>query len=799
MMSSPPDNSPKKPATGAAAPKVDLLAFRAAVEQSPTTVVITDLDAKITYVNPAFTKITGYTAEEALGQNPRLLKSGEHPEEFYREMWKTLLAGNPWEGTFRNRRKDGALYWEFATIAPVFDAQKRATGYIAVKQDITTQMTLQQQLEAALGEERRHSRFISDLTASLPVAIFRKDLDGRILDVNPATEALTGYSREELLCVPSKECGESQMRILTDDEDRALLAREKDIIRAERHVFHKLGRKVPVIITKAPLHDENERIIGLVAALVDITGIKNLEADLRKAKVEADAANRAKSAFLATMSHEIRTPLNAVIGMASLLAESEMDSQQQEYAHTIVTASETLLDLISDILDYSKIESRKLHLHEEPFEFEDVFLEPVELFQRPAEQKNIEIVHMIDPSVPPVLVGDPMRIKQILINLLSNAVKFTEQGQITLTARLAKIEDTKCLLAFVVRDTGIGIDPEAQKRLFRPFSQADSSITRQFGGSGLGLAIVRQLVELMGGRIHVCSQPGEGSEFRFSVQLEVGEMRAEAAAPEDALKGRRLLVIDDTAVNRQLLVSFGTKWGLKVGEAGGADEARSAIASGQRFDCVIFDYQMPGTDGVTLALELRDTLEAAGTRRILLTSVSDLPHDLPGGLFDKILHKPLRPSRLRAHLAEFFEVSHADSSDGMPAPDSFEGMRLLVAEDNKSNRNVLRLIFRKCGCDTALVENGELAVEQATAHHFDAIFLDMQMPVMDGLTAVARLRRHFAPHDRRPYFVALTANAFVEDEKACLAAGFDEYLVKPAGIEQLRQALGRARAFATGA
>jgi two-component system, sensor histidine kinase and response regulator len=791
-MSSPPETNPKK----FDPPGVDLFAFRAAVEQSPSTVVITDLDAKISYVNPAFTKISGYSAEEAIGQNPRILKSGEQTDAFYREMWKTLLAGNPWEGTFHNRRKDGSLYWEFATIAQIFDAQKRPAGYIAVKQDITTQKILQQKLEAALGEERRHSQFISDLTTSLPVAIFRKDLEGRIVDVNPATEALTGYSREELLRIPPGERGNGHVHILSDEEDRALLSGQKDIIRTERHVFNKSGRKVPVIITKAPLHDENKRIIGLVAALVDITGIKKLEADLRKAKLEADAANRAKSAFLATMSHEIRTPLNAVIGMASLLAESEMDAQQKEYAHTIVTASETLLDLISDILDYSKIESRKLHLHEEPFEFEDVFLEPVELFQRPAEQKSIEIVHMIDPSVPPVLVGDPMRIKQILINLLSNAVKFTGQGQISLEVRLEKIEGAKCLLDFVVRDTGIGIDREAQKRLFKPFSQADSSITRQFGGSGLGLAIVRQLVELMGGEIQVSSRPGKGSEFRFTIQLEVGEMPLKSPTMEGSLKGRRLLVIDDTAVNRQLLVSFGTKWGLNVREAAGAEDARAAVASGLRFDCVIFDYQMPVTDGVTLAMELKKTLEASGSRRILLTSVSDLPHDLPKGLFDKILHKPLRPSRLRAHLTEFFEARDGAPADGETVPDTFEGMRLLVAEDNKSNRNVLRLIFRKCGCDTELVENGELAVEQATVHHFDVIFLDMQMPVMDGLTAVARLRRHFAPLERRPYFVALTANAFVEDEKACLAAGFDEYLVKPAGIEQLRQALARARAFA---
>ena len=627
--------------------------FRDAIDQSPSAVVVTDLEANIQYVNAGFSLMTGYTSEEVLGRNPRILSSGEQDQEFYKEMWETILAGKTWRGVFRNRRKDGSLYWEDAAIAPALDESGTPTGYIAVKTDITAR--------------------------------------------------------------------------------------------------------------------------------------RELEDSLRQAKVDAEAANRAKSAFLATMSHEIRTPLNAVIGMASLLAESGVDEQQSSYARTIVQASETLLDLLSDILDYSKIESRKFVLHEELFPFEDAFLDPVEMFSRTAMQKGVELSGYIDPTLPAAFVGDRVRLKQILMNLLSNAVKFTSSGQIDLSARLVERDGDRCVLEFRVKDTGIGISPDVQNRLFAPFFQADSSITREFGGSGLGLAIVRHLVELMGGKIRVVSQPGEGSEFIFTVRMKASEDEVPEQADLGILRGRRMLVVDDLETNRNLLRAFAEKWGMEVEVVPGARPAIDLLGGGSRFDVMVIDYQMPHMDGVSLAQEIQAMRGAASTPRILFTSAGDAACDVPKGLFSLVLHKPVRPSKLGTQLAALIAREPRAPATGDRA--ILAGQRLLVAEDSPANRAVIRIMLEKSGASPVMVENGALAVERAKVEKFDSIILDLQMPVMDGLTALAAIKAHFYGRAERPRLIALTANAFIEDEKACLAAGFDQYLAKPVTIGRLREAL----------
>lgn len=900
--------------------ELQLGTFRSAIEQSPATVVITDTDGNIEYTNPAFTKITGYTKEEAIGQNPRILQSGDQPKEFYEKLWRTVLSGKQWEGIFRNRKKDGSLYWEFATIAPVLDARGRASKFIAVKvditeqmdsrnsleslasqlqrtqlhldqtnelaligswecdlvtnqlihskmtrcihevpedrqltveeaiefyvgesrvkieeavhklinegktfdmecefrtgkgnlrwvrsvglgefvdgrciriygtfQDITAQKALQQQLESALEEEHRQLRFIKDLTESLPVGIIQKDRDCRIVEANSAAATLTGFAREELLEMTILERYGEAMEAEILEEDAKLITGETEFIQTERVIRRKDGSHLHVLVTKAPIHDTAENIIGLVIAFMDISAMKNLEEDLRKASRESDSANRAKSAFLATMSHEIRTPLNAVIGMASLLAESELNHEQKDYAHTIVTASETLLDLISDILDYSKIESQKLHLESRSFVFEDVFLEPLELFNQAAAEKGIEISHWIDPQIPQSLVGDRARIKQVLINLLGNAVKFTPEGQISLTAKLEEKSEGSCRISFEVRDTGIGISDEAQQHLFQPFSQADSSITRQYGGSGLGLAISRQLINLMGGDISVASTAGKGASFRFDIRLELPTEELISRQTAEDLRGKRMLVIDDVAVNRKLVRSYCHKWGIEVMEADGAEQARSVVAQSRAFDCIIFDYAMPGTDGATLAQEFSAMPGIRDVPRVLLSSIGDLTQDLPAHLFDRVLTKPIRPSRLLEILSELLAERFT------PAPptdrEKFPDLSVLLAEDNPNNRVVLRLMLKKCGIDPAVTEDGAEAVARAAEQEYDVVILDVQMPVMDGLTAVKQLRSRYKNSAKRPFFIALTANAFKEDEIRCLEAGFDRYCSKPVTIDRLREVL----------
>lgn len=909
----------------------ELRNFHTAIEQSPLAVVITDPTGKIEFVNPAFEAITQYTPAEAIGQNPRILKSGMQPQSFYEKMWQTISSGKVWKGTLQNKRKDGTLYWESASIAPVLDHRGNISRYIAVKeditasysgreelnrtvvelqktkefleqtervsrvggwevtlnpmrlfhstvvreihevepgtelsmedainfyregedreriraaayrcleegvpfdvecrfvtargreiwvraigqprmedgrivgmfgtfQDITEQKNLRERLEVLLQEEKRQLRFIYDLTQALPVAIFTKDLQGRYIQCNPAFLALHKLSADQVLGHTSAEVfpgpdGEQLHRY-----DMELMAKEAGPFQYETMA---LSTHVPVLTTKSVFHDDGGRVAGLVGALTDISKIKELEENLRQAKIEADASNRAKSAFLATMSHEIRTPLNAVIGMASLLEELTFDAQQREYAHTIVTASETLLALINDILDYSKIESRRLEIHAEEFVFEDCFLEPVEWFSREAMEKNIEVTHYLDPAVPKMVYGDKLRLRQILMNLLSNAVKFTEAGQVSVEVRLGQPSQPlepldgrpAVRLDFRVQDTGIGIAPEAQKRLFHPFSQADSSITRQYGGSGLGLAITRRLVELMGGYISLESEPGVGTTFVFSLPFGVGQTPAKPTPPEPSLQGRNVLVVDDVQVNRELIEAFGSRWGIHVQSAASAAEARRLLQNGATFDFIILDYQMPVEDGATLARSLVADPNWKNIPRLLLSSVTEPAETFEKGLFELVLHKPLRPSKLKSHLLRLLSQRPLPRL-GTPAagPSLAASQKVLLAEDNPNNQTVLRLMMKKLGCEFTIVENGALAVEAALQNSYDIILLDVQMPVMDGLTAVAKIRQHFADKPNRPYLVSLTANAFAEDQKACLAAGFDFYLAKPVTLRQLEDVMVR--------
>lgn len=656
-------------------------------------------------------------------------------------------------------------------------------------QDISAQKYLQQNLERSLAAKRRQLRFINDLTNSLPVAIVHKDLQGKILNCNAAFAELTGYSQEEIINNSVEQREGAEFAATMQAEDQQLIASDSGCLRAEHTLHHKSGIEIKTMVSKSLLHDENEQVIGILAAIVDITEIKFLETNLRQAKEEAEQSNLAKGSFLATMSHEIRTPLNAIIGMSSLLIETPLDPKQTEYTRTIGRSSEILLDLISDILDYSKIESKRLELVVDPFIFEDLFIDTIDLFSQKAVEKGIEISHYIDPAIPAVLCGDRPRIKQVLLNLLSNAVKFTETGVISLSVRLLGKESNNYELEFQIQDTGIGISEDALLHLFQPFSQADSSITREYGGTGLGLAICKQLVHLMRGNISIQSKKGQGTTFLFNIFLTEGHLQKPAPSNLDSLRGKRMLVVDDVAVNCQLLSAFGGKWGMTVCEASGADKALALLASEPPFDCIILDFLMPKMDGIALAQEIQNNPHSQNACRILLSSINESNLSIPNGLFASVLTKPLRPSKLRDILDNILLTTTMKTASASTNTIHLPDLRILVAEDNLNNRIVNNLLLRQIGCTSLMVENGALAVEAFADKEFDVVILDLQMPVMDGITAVKQLREKFANAPQRPYFIALTANAFIEDERTCINAGFDRYLAKPITLSQLRSAL----------
>ena len=587
-----------------------------AIEQMPVTVMITNREGIIEYVNPNFTKVTGYRAEEAIGRNPSaLVKSGWHPPEFFQELWVTILSGREWRGEMRNRRKNGELYWESASISPVKGPTGEIGHFVAVKEDITEA----KRAEEALNRSDERIRLLLESTAE---AIYGIDLSGDCTFANPACARLLGYAHPDdllgrnmhLLMHHTRPDGSIYPRELCP---LCRMLRGNVGIHNEDEVFWRSdGTFFAAEYWSYPqLHDGE--VVGGVVTFFDITERKRGEEELREASAVAEAATRAKSEFLANMSHEIRTPMNAALGMLYLLQQTALTDRQKNYLDKAHTASTMLLKLINDILDFSKIEAGKLELEKVPFRLQSVLDDLATVATATLRDKRIEFRVSKGTTVPDLLVGDPLRLGQVLLNLTSNAIKFTEKGQVAVEVSLVSAAEEDVSLRFCVSDTGIGMEPQAQATLFNAFTQADTSTTRRYGGTGLGLAISNQMVKLMGGAILVASEQGEGSTFSFLArfQRQSAEQQTQAPVPAagweplplgDGCPGVRILLVEDNTINQEVAKEILERRGVQVDLArNGAEALQQVTASGITYHAVFMDVHMPVMDGLEATRRIR--------------------------------------------------------------------------------------------------------------------------------------------------------------------------------------------------
>lgn len=644
-----------------------------AIAASSNGVVITDArqpNNPVIYVNPAFERITSYTAAEALGRNCRFLQGGQGDQPGLNVLRQAVAQGQGCTVEVINCRKDGQQYWNQLSVSPIYDPEGQLTHFVGIQTDVS------------------------------------------------------------------------------------------DRKRAEAQLYQNLQ-------------------------------------DLDQARCAAEAANQAKSEFLAMISHEIRTPMNAVIGMTGLLLDTPLTDQQRDFAETTRNAGDTLLSIINDILDFSKIESGKLDLETQPFNLRTCLEEALDLLAAKASEKGLELAYLLPPQVPQHLMGDVSRLRQILVNLVNNAIKFTPQGEVIVSVQAQpQTASGQIPLQVAVKDTGIGIPADRLHRLFQPFSQVDASTTRQFGGTGLGLAISKRLCELMGGTLWVESIEGQGATFYFTLlaTLDPQPPRPAASPPAHSLQGRRLLVVDDNATNRKILQLQLQGWGLAVVTVDSGVAALAALET-QHFDLAILDMQMPGMDGLALAKTLRQQFTERSLPLVMLTSLGWHHSVAHQGLFAAYLTKPVKQTQLMESVAtalaerpETVRVSPrhrsgpGDADLGRRCP-----QRILLAEDNVVNQKVALQILQRLGYRADVAANGYEVLAALDQQPYDLVLMDVQMPEMDGLAAARQIIQRWPT--RRPRLVAVTANAMQGDRDQCLQAGMDDYISKPIRLEELIRVL----------
>ena len=764
-------------------------------------VSVSDRSGRVLDINNAFCAISGYSRDELMGQNLRIVSSTVQAKEFWVDMWKTISSGMPWRGQVCNRSKAGDHFWMDTLIAPFIGSDGQIEKYISISNDITAS-------KAAQDEALRSSNVLMGSIEAIDEAFVLYDPQDRLLLCNQKYREV--YPEMAHLMVPGVRF-EDLVRHGAERGDYIDAIGRVDAWVAERVAAHQSANST---LVQKLASGRTLRIIERKLADGHIVGFRIDITELIQATEAAQAASVSKSQFLANMSHEIRTPMNAILGMLTLLRKTELTTRQADYAAKSEGAARALLRLLNEILDFSKIEAGKMALDPHPFAVDQMLRDLSVILSTSVGDKPVEVLFDIDPTLPRNLVGDAMRLQQVLLNLGSNAIKFTAQGEVVLAIRVAGRTDDTVTLQFSVRDSGIGIAPENQARIFSGFTQAEASTTRRFGGTGLGVVISQRFVTLMGGELELQSALGEGSRFYFTVTLPV--------APEidtrerDRLRAHaegaswRVLVIDDNPTAREVLEHLGQSLGWRVDMADSGEQAiallEQRIAQGVQYQAIFVDWSMPGMDGWQTSQHIRALQAAPGStgdeghspvvvmvtahsREILSQRSAD-----DQSLLDGFLVKPVTASMLFDAVVDArrgADLPHPSRGGVQVAQRRLDGMRLLLVEDNLNNQQVARELLEDEGALVQIANHGREAVEAvaATDPTFDVVLMDLQMPVMDGFAAT-RIIRYDLGLKTLP-IVAMTANAMASDREACLAVGMNDHVGKPFDLNDLVRVLRR--------
>ncbi len=760
----------------------------------------TDARGRCSFINEAGQKMLEYTREEILGRPVHELIHHSHADgtSYDRKdcpMYHSFLQGTTsycedevlW-------RKDGSSFDVAYTSVPM-RKDDEVVGSVVVFRDITER----KKAEEALQE--REYRLQTILTTSNE-GFWGVDNDARTMAVNQAMCEILGRPEKEIQ-------GRTVFEFL--DEENLLIMREQLRRRArgetgayEVAVTRSDGSKVPCLFNATPFYDKSGAKTGSFAMVTDITERKQMEKELIVARDRAESATRAKGDFLANMSHEIRTPMNAILGMTHLALKTDLTPKQRDYLEKIHLSANSLLGIINDILDFSKIEAGKLDIESIGFNLDEVLANLATLVTVKAQEKEgLEVLFRTDAGVPRSLVGDPLRLGQVLVNLTNNAVKFTEHGEIVVSTELISLGDETAEIKFAVRDTGIGLTREQIERLFTSFSQADTSISRKYGGTGLGLTISKRLVEMMGGKIWVESTPGVGSTFFFTAVFGIGREEATGRhVPPPDLRGIRVLVVDDNPTSREIfqemLESFSFEVTLAASGEEGLEEMEKSVGD-RPYDLVVMDWKMPGMDGIEASKRIKQNSRLARIPAIILVTAygrEEIMWQAEAAGLDGFLIKPISPSVMFDTIIQ--ALAKDASKELMPIVTrerssellkGLEGARVLLVEDNEINQQVAMEILADAGLIVSLANNGQEGVDAVGANRFDAVLMDVQMPVMDGYTATRTIRSD--PRFKDLPIIAMTAHAMAGDQDKSIEAGMNDHVTKPIDPEQLFAALAR--------